>query len=128
MTTRDWLQIVGGLLVLAGAWLSARYAGRASVQVAEIGADEGAFVRAQGIYDAALKAAETALANANRQLEEQRQTFERALHEGQERFEQQLAEQRAEFDRQLAEQRAQFEAEKRDLRRQITDLEAGRQV
>jgi hypothetical protein len=43
--------IVGAVITVIGSYFAAKVAGKASVRVAEVSADEGAYVRAQGIYE-----------------------------------------------------------------------------
>jgi hypothetical protein len=50
----DWLLLAGSAVMGITSFLAARYTGRSSVDVAKVGADEGAFVRAEGIYKNAI--------------------------------------------------------------------------
>lgn len=106
MTGHDWLLLAGAAATIAASWIAARYAKRSSERVAQIGADEGAFMRAKEIY-------EGAIAQLERERAEQRAKFERELADVRDRAERENADARAE-DRERIEK----------LERQVTALKA----
>lgn len=117
METKDWLLIVGAVITFAGSILAARYAGRSSVKVAEIGADEGAFMRAKQIY-------EGAIAQLEKERAEKENADQKERAEQRERFERELAEQRTAFDRERMQARAEDRARIEKLEHQVTALKA----
>lgn len=106
MTSKDWLLLLGAVVTVVSSWLTARYANRSSVKVAEIGADEGAFMRAKQIYEGAIA-----------QLEKER-AEQRA------KFEQELADARARFEHERIEAREEDRARIEKLEHQVTALKA----
>lgn len=54
ITPEVWIFIIGAIITVVGSYFAAKVAGRASVKVAEVSADEGAYVRAQEIYEKAI--------------------------------------------------------------------------
>ncbi|GAB2613469.1 hypothetical protein [Pseudactinotalea suaedae] len=56
-----WQLLIGAVVTVAGSWVAARYANRASVKVAQVSVEEGAFLRAEGIYKNAISRLEEEL-------------------------------------------------------------------
>ncbi len=74
MNVQWWQLLIGAAATVAASWLAARYAGRASVRVAEVSVEEGAFVRAEGIY-------KNAIARLEEELKAEREAREKLAAE-----------------------------------------------
>lgn len=76
MTGSEILLALGAVATVLASWLAARAAGRSSVKVAEIGADQGAFVRAEAIYKNAIARLEGDLFSTVKELKETRRELD----------------------------------------------------
>lgn len=77
-----WHIVIGGLLTVAASVFGARATGRSSVRVAEVSVEEGAYVRAEGIYKGAITRLEKELDDLRKEFRaerEARQGLEREL-------------------------------------------------
>lgn len=77
-----WQVALAGILTVAGSFFAARATGRSSVRVAEVSVEEGAYVRAEGIYKGAISRLEKELDDLRKELQterEQRRSLERTV-------------------------------------------------
>lgn len=72
MDVSIWHIVIGGLLTVAGSVFAAKATGRSSVRVAEVSVEEGAYVRAEGIYKGAITRLEKELDDLRGALRETR--------------------------------------------------------
>lgn len=117
MKAHDWLLLVGAAATIAASWIAAKYAKRSSERVAQIGADEGAFMRAKEIY-------EGAIAQLEKERAEQRERFDRELASARTQFDHELSDARARFELERGEARAEDHDRIEKLERQVAALKA----
>jgi hypothetical protein len=77
VTPEIWIFIIGSLLTVFGSWLAARVAGKSSEKVAKVAADEGAYLRAEKIYESAIARLEA----ENKELRARVRTLEQRVRE-----------------------------------------------
>jgi predicted nuclease with TOPRIM domain len=81
ITLQLWQLVIGGVITLGGAYITARLAGRASVKVAEVNVAQSAFTVAEGIYRSAIARLETELEKERAEREEERKHLQGQITE-----------------------------------------------
>lgn len=76
-----WHIAIAGLLTVAASVLGAKATGRSSVRVAEVSVEEGAYVRAEGIYKGAISRLEKELDDERKLRREMRTELEQTIQE-----------------------------------------------